>query len=193
MDSDTNADTDTDAPADVRTRAYDPATDRSALWHLKRGFELGLGEGTGEDAKRERYETKLDERYRDGYLEWVDRCLEAEPNAVTIAAVDSSEQTADGSEVDDLVGYVFVLPESMAYIWDSAVLNELYVAPDYRGTGVADRLMERALEIVADQDLPLERLVLDVDRDNDRAKAFYDQYGFEHWGEMVVRPVPDGS
>jgi ribosomal protein S18 acetylase RimI-like enzyme len=31
--------------------------------------------------------------------------------------------------------------------------------------------------------------VLDVDRGNDRAKAFYDRYGFEHWGEMVARSL----
>jgi ribosomal protein S18 acetylase RimI-like enzyme len=28
-----------------------------------------------------------------------------------------------------------------------------------------------------------------VDRENDRARAFYDRHGFEHWGEMVARKL----
>ncbi|RDZ89486.1 GNAT family N-acetyltransferase, partial [Haloferax sp. Atlit-6N] len=83
----------------------------------------------------------------------------------------------------------FVLPESLAFVWDAAVLNEIFVAPDYRGTGVADALMNAAVESARAQDLPLDRMVLDVDRENDRAQAFYERYGFDHWGEMVARDL----
>ncbi|WP_312907760.1 GNAT family N-acetyltransferase [Natronosalvus caseinilyticus] len=179
-----------DTTVEPTIRPYDPATDAGELWALKRAFELGLGEGTGDGGKAERYESKLTDAYREGYLEWVERCLDEESETVTVAAVgneDGLEDERDGSST--LVGYVFVLPESLAYVWDAAILNELYVAPDARGTGVADALMERALAIARDQDLPLERLVLDVDRENDRAQAFYERHGFAHWGEMVAREL----
>jgi GNAT superfamily N-acetyltransferase len=152
--------------------------DREALWGLKRGFELGLGSETGGDEKRARYEAKLTDDYREEWLAWVGRCVDEDPDCVQVA------RTSDG-----LVGYAFVLPPSMAFVWDAAVLNELYLEPRARGTGVADDLMDAALDCARAQDLPLDRLVLDVDRGNDRARAFYDRWGFEHWGEMVARPL----
>jgi ribosomal protein S18 acetylase RimI-like enzyme len=158
-------------------RPYTDA-DSDALWELKRGFETGLGEGTGDEAKQATYEVKLDEAYRSDWLDWVDRCVGENERCVQVA-----------EREDGLAGYVFVLPESMAFVWDAAVLNEIYVAPDFRGTGVADDLMEAALSVAREQSLPLDRMVLDVDRQNERAKAFYERYGFEHWGEMVARDL----
>ncbi len=161
----------------VEIRRYDPGTDRDALWELKRSFELTLASGTGGVEKERSYRGKLTEGYRDRYLAWVDRCLEEEPAAVTVA------------EDDGLVGYVFVLPESLAMIWDAAVINEVFVDERHRGTGVADDLVAAAVSVARDQRLPIDRIVLDVDRDNERARAFYARHGFEHWGEMVARPL----
>ncbi len=161
----------------VEIRRYDPGTDRDALWELKRSFELTLASGTGGVEKERSYRGKLTEGYRDRYLAWVDRCLEEEPGAVTVA------------DDDGLVGYVFVLPESLAMIWDAAVINEVFVDERHRGTGVADDLVAAAVSVARDQRLPIDRIVLDVDRDNERARAFYARHGFEHWGEMVARPL----
>ena len=161
----------------MEIRPYEPG-DEAGLWDCKRAFELGLGAGTGGDEKETKYEGKLDETYRAEWFEWVERCVGSDPRCVTVAV-------ADG----DVTGYVFVLPESHRFIWDSAVLNELYVAPERRGTGVADDLMAAAVELAREQDLPLDRLVLDVDRENDRAQAFYERHGFDHWGEMVAREI----
>jgi ribosomal protein S18 acetylase RimI-like enzyme len=165
----------------MEIRPYEPG-DAEGLWDCKRAFELGLGSGTGGDDKDEKYRGKLDREYREEWFEWVERCVDADPKCVTVA-VDET----DGS--DTLTGYVFVLPESHRFIWDAAVLNEIYVAPDHRGTGVADGLMDAAVAFARDQDLPLDRLVLDVDRENDRAKGFYERHGFDHWGEMVAREL----
>lgn len=158
-------------------RPYRPE-DADELWSLKRGFELELGTSTGDRAKAETYEGKLDEGYRQEYLDWVDRCTDENDRAVQIAERDGA-----------VVGYVFVLPESLGYIWDAGVLNEIFVREAYRGEGIADELMEAALTVARNQSLPLDRLVLDVDRRNDRAQAFYERWGFSHWGEMVAREL----
>lgn len=147
------------------------------LWELKRAFEEELG-ATGDDAKARTYEQKLDEAYRRDYLEWVQRCTEEDEGTVQVAAGET-----------DLRGYAFLLPESLAHIWDAAVLNEIYVRPAYRGTDTADSLMEEILSVARAQDLPLDRIVLDVDRSNERAVEFYEQWGFDHWGEMVARDL----
>ena len=165
-------------------RPYRPA-DADGLWQRKRDFELGLGADTGGDEKAGKYEAKLDADYREQWLTWVENCVAEEERCVTVAV----DETAEAGTADAIVGYAFVLPESHRFIWDAAVLNELFVSPADRGTGVADDLMEAVIDLARDQDLPLDRLVLDVDRENDRAKAFYDRYDFEHWGEMVAREL----
>lgn len=175
-------------------RPYEPG-DADDLWKLKRAFELGLGAGTGGDEKLTAYEGKLTETYRERYLSWVERCVESDERCVTVATdapraseMSSGPRSRDDTE-DALMGYVFVLPEDVAMIWDAAVLNEIYVAEEHRGTGVADDLLAAAVDLARDQDLPLSRLVLDVDRENERASRFYERHGFEHWGEMVARQL----
>jgi len=152
--------------------------DADALWDLKRGFERSLGEGTGDEDKTAAYRAKLDDDYRAGYLDWVERCVDE-----TAAAVQVAERGGDP------VGCAFVLPESMAYVWDAAVLNELFVVERNRGTDVGDALLESALAVARTQDLPLDRLVLDVDPENERALSFYERWGFEPWGEIVAREL----
>lgn len=158
-------------------RRYRPA-DRSWLWALKQGFERELGAATGDSAKADTYEAKLDGAYREGYLDWVDRCVEADPEAVQVAERDGS-----------VVGYAFVLPERFAHIWDAAVLNELYVEPAARSTGVGQALLEAAIDVARSQDLPLDRILLDVDPGNDPARALYEDHGFEPWGELLAREL----
>ena len=185
----------------VTVRPYDPDADRAALWGLKTAFETALGDA-GDDVKAETYAAKLSDAYRTQWLAWVDRCVAARADCVTVA---EASPGGDGNDVGDvdagpggydsaderptLVGYVFVLPERLAFVWDAAVVNELYLAPAYRGTGVADDLMTAAVGVARRQDLPLDRLLLDVDPENARAAAFYDRHGFEPWGEILARPL----
>lgn len=158
-------------------RAY-RAGDSDSLWELKRGFELELGAGTGDDEKAAVYREKLDESYRESYLAWVGRCVDENEGCVQVAEHDGG-----------LVGYVFVLPASLVHVWDAAVVNELFVREPHRGTDVADDLLAAALSVARDQSLPLDRVVLDVDPANERARAFYERWGFEPWGEIIAREV----
>lgn len=160
------------------TRPYDPDADASALWELKRAFELSLGAGTGGDEKEVTYREKLTEDYRERYLDWTRRCVDADPDCVLLAERDG-----------EAVGYVFLLPAELGMIWDAAVLNELFVREAYRGTGVVDELLDRALAVARSQDPPLPRIVLDVDPANDRARAVYERHGFEPWGELLSREL----
>ena len=199
---------------EVTLRPYDANTDESGLWALKREFELELGTATGGDDKADVYADKLTSRYRTRWLAWVDRCVDDDPGCVLVADAggevadaEARSQVADaetggdsrsaGGEADartagsgaspsGLVGYAFLLPESLSFVWDAAVLNEIYVVPDRRGTGVADALLDAMVEHARAQDLPLDRLVLDVDAENGRAYSFYRRHGFEPWGEMVA-------
>ena len=190
---------------EVTLRPYDANTDESGLWALKREFELELGTATGGDDKADVYANKLTSRYRTRWLTWVDRCVDDDPGCVLVADAGGEVADADaggdsrsaGGEADartagsgaspsGLVGYAFLLPESLSFVWDAAVLNEIYVVPDRRGTGVADALLDAMVEHARAQDLPLDRLVLDVDAENGRAYSFYRRHGFEPWGEMVA-------
>lgn len=161
----------------VDVRPYDPASDGDGLWACKAAFERTMG-STGDEAKTTIYEEKLSDSYRDRYLDWVERCVGENAECVQVADIDGA-----------IEGYVFVLPEGHAMIWDAAVLNEIFVTPAQRGSGVADELMAAGLAVARTQSLPLERIVLDVDTENDRARSFYDRHGFEPWGELVAREL----
>ena len=89
--------------------------------------------------------------------------------AVTWVAVDGGE----------LVGYAAASVESTPPVFaagDRLHLGELYVREPYRGEGVAGDLLDRVDETAAARDC--ERVTLDVDVANERARAFYEKRGF---------------
>lgn len=157
-------------------RPYDSDRDSAALWTLKERFERELG-ALGDGEKSGAYEGKLTGEYRERYLDWVAWCVECSPECITVT------ETGEG----ELAGYVFVLPEQLAMIWDAAVLNELYVRESHRGTGLVDALLEAAYECAYNQELPIDRIALDVGTQNVRAGAVYRRHGFEPWGELLAR------
>lgn len=68
---------------------------------------------------------------------------------------------------------------------DRQVVGDLYVRPAHRGTGLARDLVERVAREAEDRDAG--ELYLEVDVDNERAKAFYDKLGFElHRHELTM-------
>ncbi|MFB6219317.1 MAG: GNAT family N-acetyltransferase [Halobacteriaceae archaeon] len=60
---------------------------------------------------------------------------------------------------------------------DRLVVGDIYVREPHRGTGLADRLIDRAAERARASGC--DELALDVDVDNERAIAFYEKLGFE--------------
>ena len=165
----------------MECRPYDPNGDATALWNLKERFERELG-ALGGGEKTETYDGKLTDEYRERYLDWVAWCAERDPECVTVA--DAADETGD-----ELAGYVFVLPEELSMIWDSAVLNELYVRESHRGTGLADELLEVAYDCAREQELPIDRIALDVGTENERAGGLYRRHGFEPWGALLARDL----
>lgn len=163
----------------MECRSYDPDRDSAVLWNLKAAFERELG-ALGGGEKSETYDEKLTDEYRERYLDWVAWCTECDPECVTVA---------EATDEDELVGYVFVLPEECSMIWDAAVINELYVHESFRGTGLADDLMEAAYACARTQELPIDRIMLDVDAENGPAGGVYRRHGFEPWGELLARDL----
>ena len=60
------------------------------------------------------------------------------------------------------------------------MLYQLYVKPDFHGSGIAQALMEWTIEEAWQRGAPA--LYLTVFVDNDRARRFYDRYGFKAVG-----------
>ena len=60
------------------------------------------------------------------------------------------------------------------------MLYQLYVKPDFHGSGIAQALMEWTIEEARQRGAPA--LYLTVFVDNDRARRFYDRYGFKAVG-----------
>lgn len=66
-------------------------------------------------------------------------------------------------------------------------VGELYVAPEARGEGVADALLDRAADWGEEQEC--ERIGLSVNAENDRARSFYERQGFETRRLKLDRPL----
>lgn len=69
-----------------------------------------------------------------------------------------------------------------------AIMNDLFVAPEARGSGVADALIDACRERARDRDAV--RLEWQTARDNLRAQSVYDRVGGERseWLDYGLRP-----
>jgi ribosomal protein S18 acetylase RimI-like enzyme len=71
----------------------------------------------------------------------------------------------------------FQTPASKYETADQLLIGNFYVDPAYRGTGLADDLVARAVQEAREDGA--EELTLQVHVDNDRALAYYEKLGFE--------------
>lgn len=105
----------------------------------------------------------------DGHRTWL---------AVDDAGADGPE--TGGAENDVLAGFVATDVDECPSVFDRPdrlIVGDIYVREPYRGTGLADDLLERAAERA--RAVGCGELALEVDVDNERAIAFYEKRGFE--------------
>lgn len=113
--------------------------------------------------------------------------------ASAMSADDSVTLIADeggrGSRIRALMRVVVKHPQDPGRALQ-AMLISVYVAPEYRGLGLADQLLREACQ-AAVGDLGAVWLELGVHQDNHRALAFYRRHGFELTGESKPYPLDD--
>lgn len=105
------------------------------------------------------------------------------PGSVTFVAEDNSADSACCA----LMRVVLKHPQEPRRPLQ-AMLISVYVAPPYRGSGLADRLLSQAVEVAASE-LGAGILQLGVHEDNARALAFYGRHGFADTGRREAYPL----
>ena len=116
----------------------------------------------------------------DTYRAWVAVDGTDDPD-VPLAAVDGA-----------LVGFITTDVERSPPVFDQPdrlKIGDIYVRESHRGTGLARRLVDRAVERASDASCS--EVSLDVDVDNERALAFYEKLGFEPHRHYMTVPVDE--
>ncbi len=151
------------------------------------------------DCQPRRLPFRLDRLEDDGYRAWVavdtsqttgeETSADASPatdGATTDATLEASLATTDAT----LAGFVTTeLDESPSVFArpDRLVIGDIYVRQPYRGSGLAERLVDRARTRA--RECGCGEVTLEVDVDNDRARAFYRKLGFETYRLVQSLPV----
>lgn len=104
---------------------------------------------------------------------------------------DESATAVDISTVDaPLAGYVTTVVNESPAVFDNPdrlVIGDIYVKEPHRGTGLARTLVETAADRA--HHYGCDTIRLDVDVDNERARAFYDKLGFEPYRYQLTLDV----
>lgn len=108
--------------------------------------------------------------------------LHADANRDPIRETLSRRIVAGGCLVardSETIGFVTFYPESETYDRDCSrgVIENLYVVPAYRGEGIGTSLLRAAESSLADAGV--EVVSLEVLADNERAREFYGQRGYD--------------
>ena len=86
---------------------------------------------------------------------------------------------------DTPIGYVVLtFGFSLESHGRDGILDEIYIAPAYRGQGIGTQVM-RSVEAEARQ-LGLKKLYLEVERNNNRARSLYLKLGFEDFDRHLL-------
>ncbi|WP_200530419.1 GNAT family N-acetyltransferase [Halorubrum sp. LN27] len=132
-------------------------------------------------------------RENDDYRTWVVAVgPDADPSEAAVDDLDPEDPAPVGvpGPDRDLVAFVSTSVDECPAVFDRPdrlVVGDIYVAESYRGTGIARRLMGRAAADAREQECG--QLRLDVDVDNERAIAFYENAGFESYRKQLTREV----
>jgi ribosomal protein S18 acetylase RimI-like enzyme len=136
---------------------------------------------------------------------WVDLAADQRRHGSHLAAAANRETArdllagrvvADGVRVaaaDGVVGFVTFVIERGAYDQDATrgLVHDLYVAPDWRDTGVGSRLLTAAEEALAAEGA--EVVAVEALAENEAARRLYERHGYAVHRVEMERRVGDGS
>jgi ribosomal protein S18 acetylase RimI-like enzyme len=110
-----------------------------------------------------------------------------------VALDEVDDETAPLASVDaTFAGFLSVVLEASPDQFESPdrlILGDFYLTESYRGSGLADELVARAAQAAREDGC--EQLALDVDIDNERARAFYEKLGFDVGRYRMRVPVDE--
>lgn len=154
---------------------------QAADWRLLREVRLEMLSDTpmayGESLAAARRQTDT---------QWQERAaIMSDESSITLVADDGT----DGSRIRGLMRVVIKQPQDPSQM-RQAMLISVYVSPEHRGLGLADRLIDEACA-VACSELGAGVIELGVHEDNARAMAFYARHGFGVTG--ATRPYPQDN
>ncbi|WP_083848055.1 N-acetyltransferase [Arthrobacter sp. M2012083] len=132
------------------------------------------------------YVESLDAARRQTDTQWQERAAAMSGDASITLVADGGE---DGSRFCGLMRVVLKHPQGPEKPLQ-AMLISVYVAPEHRGLGLADELLNAACKAAAEE-LAAESIELGVHENNSRALAFYRRHGFETTG--ASRPYPQDT
>ena len=163
-----------------RLRIDDSAIDRfvDECWLP---FWNDMGDATGE----EYLDSDLD---RAALVEDLSDSYDVPDRRCWIALDNPEDETAPLEETDAaFAGWINAGREPTEEYLDPAgrlFIGNLYVAPGYRGTGLADELIERAMQYAREEGCV--EFSLGVEATNERAKAYYEKLGFEPYRQKMA-------
>lgn len=124
-----------------------------------------------------------------------DSFIRAEPNRETMRETLAAYQVADGLLVaradDRVVGFASYSIERGTLDLDSTrgTLSNLYVEPAYREQGIGTTLLETAADELAAKGAAV--LTIEVMADNEAARRFYREQGYESYRVAMKRSLVD--
>ena len=126
-------------------------------------------------------------------IEWQIDHLDTPDSRLWVALDDVDDSTAPLEEIDaTFAGFISVdlNPAPSSFDWpDRLVIGDFFVKKLYRGEGLADKLVARAVQFA--REAGCEQLALEVDIDNERALAYYEKLGFEVGRYRMRAPVKE--
>jgi ribosomal protein S18 acetylase RimI-like enzyme len=176
---------DADAPHLRRVRAEEPVL-RRFVEECWLPFWRDMSEAVGE----QHLDPELD---REALLEQLVERYDSPDRRCWVAldgAGDPATPLADVSAT--FAGWIRAGPAPSDRFLDPAerlLVSHLYAGPDYRGTGLTDQLVARAVQYAREEGCV--DLVLGVEAGNDRALAYYEKLGFEPFEQRMAVPLGD--
>ncbi|WP_276256510.1 GNAT family N-acetyltransferase [Halomontanus rarus] len=117
---------------------------------------------------------------------------ETESYRVWVAVEDGDDEDVLAETSGDFIGFITTDIDESPTVFDRPdrlVICDIYIKESYRSTTLARELIERAKRRARESGCP--ELTLEVDVENERARAFYEKLGFEPSRHTMVATVAE--